>query len=569
MMKLLRLRWNALGVQEKLHVLIQGSLLILLVFSTNWLIERFEKQIIAHAEQRADEVADGLINGMNMLMLTGMASDPINRRLLLEKTRQSIGVTDLRIVRGASVITQFGPGLPEEQAQDEMDRRALVTGKSAFQRIEDTGKSPVLRVVVPFIAQQNFRGTNCLSCHKAAEGSVNGVASVNIDLSQDLANLSEIKRNLWVGNIVMQIFLSLLIYFVVRKLLTANIALPVKKLQLTMSQIQRNNDLSQRADVDEQNPDLGEMARTFNTLLSSLEQANERLELFARMFDNSGEAMIITGADRRILMVNPAFEQITQYSAAEVVGKDPKLLSSGKQTADFYQLMWATIEASDQWQGEIWNRRKNGEVYPEWLSIGVVKNARGQILNYISSFSDITKRKDAERRIEFLAHYDILTRLPNRALFADRMKHALQVASRSNSKVGLMFLDLDKFKSINDTLGHLAGDQLLQSVAGRLLSCVRKSDTVCRQGGDEFMILLEEISSAEDIERVAQKIMVEMSVAHQMGEKERIVSFSIGAAIYPDDATDDEMLSQRADQAMYQAKQSGRNNFKLYRRVQS
>jgi diguanylate cyclase (GGDEF)-like protein/PAS domain S-box-containing protein len=379
--------------------------------------------------------------------------------------------------------------------------------------------------------------------------------------------LSEIKRNLWIGNIVMQIFLSLLIYFVVRKLLTKNIALPVKKLQLTMSQIQRNNDLSQRADVDEQNPDIGEMARTFNNLLSNLEQANERLELFARMFDNSGEAMMITGADRCILMVNPAFEQITQYRAAEVVGKNPKLLSSGKQTADFYKFMWATIEASGQWSGEIWNRRKNGEVYPEWLSIGVVKNAKGQIINYISLFSDITKRKEAERRIEFLAHYDILTRLPNRALFADRMKHALLLASRSNSKVGLMFLDLDKFKSINETLGHLAGDQLLQSVAARLLSCVRQSDTVCRQGGDEFLILLEEIGSVADIDQIAHKIMAAMSVAHQLENEKIIVSFSIGAAIYPDDADEVESLVHCADQAMYLAKSSGRNNFKLYNSV--
>lgn len=564
MMKMLRLRWNALGVQEKLHILIQGSLVILFVFSTNWLVERFEKQIISHAEQRADEVADGLINGMNMLMLTGMASDPANRKLLLEKMRHSDGVSDLRIVRGLSVVAQYGPGLPEEQAQDEMDRTALATGKSAFKRLEETGRPPELRVVVPFIAKQNFRGTNCLSCHEAAEGSVNGVASVNIDLSQDMANLTDIKLNLWVGHVVIQIFLSLLIYFVVRKLLTRNIALPVKKLQLTMSEIQRNNDLSKRADVDEQNPDIGEMARTFNALLSSLERANERLELFAKMFENSGEAIIITDADRRILMVNPAFELITQYSSADVVGKDPALLSSGRQSKDFYRLMWAAIDASGQWQGEIWNRRKNGDIFPEWLSIGAVKNFKGQVINYISSFSDITARKEAQRRIEFLAHYDILTRLPNRALFGDRMKHALLVASRSKSKVGLMFLDLDKFKSINDTLGHLAGDQLLQSVAERLLSCVRQSDTVCRQGGDEFMILLEEISSAEDIERVAQKIMVAMSVAHQMGEVEKIVSFSIGVAIYPDDAADDEMLTHCADQAMYLAKSSGRNNFKLY-----
>ncbi len=560
----MRRRWRELGVQQKLHILIQGSLLVLFLVSTNWVIERFEAQIITNAEQRAEETADGLINGMNMLMLTGTISNPANRQLLLEKTRHSTGVRELRIVRGKSVVAQFGPGLPEEQAQDEMDRTALSTGKSAFKRIDEPGRPPVLRVVVPFIAKKSFRGTNCLSCHHAAEGSVNGVASVNIDLGQDMANLDEIKRNLWIGNIVLQIFLSALIYLLVKKLLNENIAQPVKKLQRAMSEIQRNNDLSKRADVDERNPDLGEMARTFNALLASLEQANERLELFARLFENSGEAIIITDAERKILMVNPAFERITQYSAAEVIGEDPRLLSSGKQTAEFYRQMWSSIDALGHWSGEIWNRRKNGDVYPEWLSIGVIKNSKGKILNYISLFSDITKRKEAEHRIEFLAHYDTLTRLPNRALFADRLRHALLVADRNQAKVGLMFLDLDKFKVINDTMGHLAGDMLLQSVAERLMGCVRQSDMVCRQGGDEFLILLEEIGSRQDIDMVASKIMEAMTGVHLIGDDERIVSFSIGAAIYPDDASDDKRLIQCADQAMYQAKEAGRNNFRFY-----
>ena len=282
------------------------------------------------------------------------------------------------------------------------------------------------------------------------------------------------------------------------------------------------------------------------------------------MFENSSEAIIITDADKRILTVNPAFELITQYRSAEVIGSDPKILSSGKQTAEYYQAMWLIIESAGKWSGEIWNRRKNGEVYPQWLSIGAVKNHNGKVINYISLFSDITQRKEDEHRIEMLAHYDVLTKLPNRALFADRLQHALQVADRSHRKVGLMFLDLDKFKAINDTLGHLAGDQLLQSVAERLTRCVRQSDTVCRQGGDEFMILLEEINSPLDIEGVAQKIALEMSLPHQLGEEGRIVSFSIGAAIYPDHALDSEKLSQCADQAMYQAKEAGRNNFKLY-----
>jgi diguanylate cyclase (GGDEF)-like protein/PAS domain S-box-containing protein len=565
MMHKLKTRWNELGVQEKLHILIQGSLIVLFFVSMNWVLDRFEKEILSHAEQRADEVASGLINGMNMLMLTGTVSEPANRKLLLEKMRQSPGVSELRIVRGTSVIEQFGPGLPEEQATDEMDHEVLRTGKTLLKRIEEPDKPPVLRVVVPFIAQLNFRGTNCLNCHHANEGSVNGAASVTINMSDSLENLAQIRLNLWIGHIVIQIFLSLLLYFLVRNLLTDNIARPVKKLQIAMSDIQRSNDLSRRADVDELNPDIGEMARSFNALLSTLEQANERLQLFAKMFENSGEAIIITDAAKKILTVNPAFEQITQYTHDEVTGKNPGMLSSGKQDAAFYQKMWASIVEKGSWSGEIWNRRKNGEIYPEWLSIGSVKNNKGQVINYISSFSDITKRKEAEQRIQFMAHYDSLTQLPNRALFSDLLNHAMVVAHRRKSKAGLMFLDLDKFKSINDTLGHLAGDQLLQSVALRLKACVRESDTVCRQGGDEFMILLEEIGSSADMEHIAQKIMSEMRAPHQLGSVEKIVSFSIGGAIYPDDASDEEALTKCADQAMYMAKENGRNNFKLYR----
>lgn len=564
MLRSMRSRWRKLGVQEKLHILIQGSLIFLFVISMNWVIERFERQIIAHAEQRADETADGLINGMNLLMLTGTISDPANRMLLLEKMAKSDGIRQLRIVRGQSVIDQFGPGLPEEQAIDELDRQVLNSGKPAFQRINEAGQAPALRVVVPFIAMENFRGTNCLSCHHGAPGSVNGAASVTIDLSKDEANLTNLKENLWWGHLAIQLLLSVLIWWFVRNLIVRNIAEPVKKLQLAMAEIQRSNDLSKRTDVDERNPDIGAMAHNFNDLLASLEHANERLGLFARMFENSGEAIIITDASKHILTVNPAFERITQYSSAEVIGQNPKILSSGKQSTEFYQMMWAAINTAGQWSGEIWNRRKNGDVYPQWLSIGAVKNSKGEVINYISLFSDITLRKEAEQRIEFMAHHDALTKLPNRALFHDRLKHALALAQRNQSKVGLMFLDLDKFKSVNDTLGHLAGDQLLQSVAERLRACVRESDTICRQGGDEFIILLEEIKTTDDISLVAHKIMQAMSLPHQLGEVERIVSFSIGAAIYPDHANDDETLTRRADEAMYLAKQTGRNNFKFY-----
>ncbi len=557
-------KWNSLGVQEKLHILIQGTLIILFFISVEWVINRFETQITVSVKERAVETADGLINGMNMLMLTGAISNPDNRKLLLKKMSQSNGVRELRIIRTKQVSDQFGPGLPEEQAVDDIDREVIASGKTVFQKQKAKNGDAMLRVVVPFIAQENFRGTNCLACHNVKVGSVNGAASVVIDLAEEEANIAEIKQLLWLGQLAIQVLLSIIISLFVRILIVKNIAKPVKKLQTAMAEIQHDEDLSKRVDIDESNADIGEMANSFNSLLASLQYANERLDLFSQVFENSGEAIIITDAERNIVVVNLAFTQITGYDLADVMWKNPKLLSSGRQTPEFYQSMWKSLAETGRWQGEIWNRRKNGEIFPEWLSISTVKDDKGQVVNYIAIFNDITQRKESEQRIQFLAHYDALTKLPNRALFGDRLLQALVIAKRSGKKVGLLFLDLDRFKSINDSLGHLAGDLLLQSVADRLKSCVREMDTVCRQGGDEFMVLLTEIDKAEDAAHLAMKIITSMSEAHFVEDERLIVTFSIGISIYPDDAVDSQVMIKNADAAMYHAKEKGRNNFQFF-----
>jgi diguanylate cyclase (GGDEF)-like protein/PAS domain S-box-containing protein len=563
-MNALQRGWRATGVQEKLHILIQGVLIILFFILMEWVLGRFELQIEHAAESRAQETADGLINGMNMLMLTGQISNPDNRKLLLSKMSQSRGVVELRIIRGRPVVEQFGPGMPEEAATDEMDREVLSSGKTLFRKTTDLQGRPALRVVVPFIAKTEFRGTNCLLCHITKSGSVNGAASVIIDLSEDMSQLTEVEDWLWIAHIVMQVLLLIIISLFVRLIIVRNITRPVKKLHDAIEEIQRDMNLSRRVDVDVNNPDIGEMAQNFNLLIEKLEHANERLQLFVKMFDNSGEAIIITDAQSRIIAVNPAFYMITEYAEEDVIGKNPNILNSGRQDAKFYQEMWRSIKETGTWSGEIWNRRKGGEIYPEWLSIGTVKNPLGAIINYVALFSDITRRKEAEAHIEHLAHYDSLTHLPNRALFADRLKHALVTGIRNKKKTALLFLDLDKFKTVNDTMGHLAGDLLLQSVANRLTTCVRESDTICRQGGDEFLIMLPEIGGAEDAEKVAVKVVEAMRESHHIGDRKLVITFSIGISICPDDATDDEMMIKHADDAMYVAKQSGRNNYKFF-----
>ncbi|MBU1424926.1 MAG: diguanylate cyclase [Gammaproteobacteria bacterium] len=556
--------WRATGVQEKLHILIQGTLIILFFVTMEWVLGRFEVQIERAAETRAEETANGLINGMNMLMLTGKISDPENRKLLLDKMSQSRGVAELRIIRGRAVVEQFGPGLPEEAATDDMDREVLSTGRTLFRKLTLGNGHSALRVVVPFIAKQDFRGTNCLSCHVTNAGSVNGAASVVIDLSDEDSQLAEIEDWLWIGHIVLQILLLVIISLFVRIVIVRNITNPIRNLQHTMAEIQADLDFSRRADVNVDNPDIGEMARNFNILVEKLEHANERLQLFVKMFDNSGEAIFITDAQQKIIAVNPACYKITGYPEEEFIGHNPNILNSGRQDEQFYKAMWKSINDTGLWQGEIWNRRKNGEIYPEWLSIGTVKNSQNEIINYIAVFSDITRRKEDEAHIEHLAHYDSLTHLPNRALFADRLKHALVAGTRNKTKTALLFLDLDRFKYVNDTMGHVAGDRLLQSVAERLKSCVRESDTICRQGGDEFMILLPDGSDTEDAEKVARKIIGAMEIPHQIGEKEVVITFSIGISICPDDATDEDMMIKHADDAMYMAKDSGRNNYKIF-----
>jgi len=288
-----------------------------------------------------------------------------------------------------------------------------------------------------------------------------------------------------------------------------------------------------------------------------------KLEQAATVFEYSKEGIIVTDANNKIISVNRSFVEITGYTAEDVVGKDPKILSSGLQSHEFYEQMWAAILETGSWQGEIWDRRKSGEVYPEALTIIQVRNGHGAIMNHLAIFSDISERKMAQERIQQLAHYDVLTGLPNRVLFSDRLAQAIISAQRNDTKISLLFLDIDRFKQINDTLGHGVGDQLLQNVGQRLLGCVREQDTVSRQGGDEFIVVLSD-SGAAGAELVAEKILQSIIQPYSIDEHDLRITASIGIAIYPDHAQDSESLIKYADVAMYQAKESGRNCYMTF-----
>lgn len=296
---------------------------------------------------------------------------------------------------------------------------------------------------------------------------------------------------------------------------------------------------------------------------SRIEQERE-LRLASKVFEASTEAIVITDPASRIVAVNQAFTAITGYSEAEALGQTPALLSSGKHDADFFHDLWNHLTARGQWAGEIWNRRKSGEVYPEWLSINALRDSHGTLTNYIALFSDISERKEAEARVQHLAEYDYLTDLPNRLLLMDRLQQSLRVAERSRHKVAVLFMDLDRFKNINDTLGHATGDTLLQEVARRTRAVVREMDTVGRTGGDEFVMILPELADNAQAALIAERVLDTLRQPFVLDGHQLVITASIGISISPDDGKDAQLLLKNADMAMYEAKAQGRNNYRFF-----
>ena len=293
-------------------------------------------------------------------------------------------------------------------------------------------------------------------------------------------------------------------------------------------------------------------------------EREDRLRQAAVVFDSTTEGVVISGSDNRILNVNQAFCQITGYSTEEAIGANPSLLKSGWHDDGFYQQMWQALQADGSWQGEVWNRRKNGEIYPQWQTINTVHDTDGKLTYYVAVFADISKIKRSEQEIDFLAHNDPLTRLPNRLLLNERLENAVQRARRQGDKVGLIFIDLDRFKAVNDSLGHSAGDDLLRAAAQRMLARSREQDTLARLGGDEFVLLVEDIQLADDLIPVAKRLLACFDKPFEIAGQPLHLTVSLGISLYPDDGDDARSLLTHADTALTLAKDNGRNTYAFY-----
>lgn len=310
----------------------------------------------------------------------------------------------------------------------------------------------------------------------------------------------------------------------------------------------------------------GKALRMLGTVqdITQQQETENRLRLAARVFENAAEGVIVTDAEANILDVNPGFIEATGYAREELLGRNPRLLKSGRHKREFYEEMWRTLLQEGQWQGEIWDRYKSGEIAPRWLSIVAVKDSNGKTINYVGVSRDISEAKHAERELWRRAYHDPLCGLPNRDLMLDRLHQAMGYARRSGRSVAVMMIDLDGFKAVNDTLGHAAGDLLLVSIAQRLRASVRESDTVARLGGDEFTIIFVEMEEIGDIERVSAKIIAAVSLPVTVEGGEAHVTASIGIALFPEHGEEAGILLQHADNAMYQAKKAGGNSWRFH-----
>ncbi len=298
---------------------------------------------------------------------------------------------------------------------------------------------------------------------------------------------------------------------------------------------------------------------------AALREAVDKLRLHAAVVDSTHDGVLISDLDGNIVSINPAFTAVTGYAPHEALGRNPRFLQSGRHDRSFYQGMWAALLETGYWQGELWNRRKNGELYPEWLTLSAVRNEAGEPTHYVGVFTDISKLRNVEERLSHLAHHDPLTSLPNRLLALSRLEHAIEVAQRKGQRLAVLCLDLDRFKTVNDSLGHSAGDELLCEVAARLRSRLREEDTLGRLGGDEFLVLLEDLDAPEGAALVASDLIGALEASFVLRDgAEVFMHASIGVSLYPDDGDDHLALIRNADAAMYRAKAEGRNTFRFY-----
>ncbi|HRO35715.1 diguanylate cyclase [Thauera sp.] len=454
-------------------------------------------------------------------------------------------------------ITSLKPIRPENLA-DDWEADALARFEAGEREVlalvegAEEGRGPVHRYMAPLVVREP-----CLQCH-AEQGYVLGDIRGGISVTMPAGVLIARRDQLRTRAVFIYVLAGLLAAGLVHGLLRAN--------RRHVAQVRFINAEQERL-IERRTGELAEANRRLAGEVELHRRSEQRLAAsesrYRAIFDSAAEGIMLTDAALRIVQVNPAFSEITGYAAEEVLGRTPSMLGSGRHGEDFFRDLLATLVATGRWQGEVWNRRKDGDLYVQWMSavrLGEADAPEG----FVATMTDITSRKQSEERLRFRANHDALTGLPNRRLFEDRLQSAIASALRHGERFALMLVDLDRFKGVNDRFGHLAGDALLVEVGRRLQLCVRASDTVARLGGDEFAVILGEVGGRGDAAEVAGRICASMAEPFELGEGVAQVGASVGVALGPQDDADAEELQRRADAALYSVKHGGRGSFRFH-----
>ena len=519
-----------------------------------WATLQQQKIAIDQARDFAVSVHQMTMAGLTGMMITGTVAQ---RNVFLDQIRDSNHIESLKVFRSDAVVGQFGKGMAGELPSSDSERSVLKTGKANYEVFLAPDGTQRLRAILPAIALNNYLGKNCLQCHLVPEGTVMGAVSMEISLARAHETARQFGLSALAVGALLCGPLALFIWYFISRIVTRPLHLLTSGLRhIAAGDIEETGALQSRG-----NDEVGQATHAFNQVMEKVQDLFSEQRLSRIVFENSLEGIAVTDAKGRIQMVNQAFTDTTGYSAEDAIGQTPSMLKSGRQDKNFYDEFWKALTEKYEWQGEVWNKRKDGSIYPEWLNVSAVRGKAGVVAHYVAIFADITERKKREELITFQAFHDSLTGLPNRLLFLDRLDQALIQAKRSKTPTpAIMFLDLDRFKLINDTLGHDAGDALLREVAIRLCKCVRESDTVARMGGDEFTVLLPEIGDEVTCRIVAQKILDSMQDPVILAGVPTVITTSIGISMFPRDGRDAETLMKHADAAMYQVKGTGRAN---------
>ncbi|MEZ9197875.1 EAL domain-containing protein [Shewanella sp. 10N.286.54.B9] len=399
-----------------------------------------------------------------------------------------------------------------------------------------------------------------------ASNRINLLHQMNIQLTHKIARQSDVQKQLIVSSLYISILSGILLFymvFILGKYIANSLISSITTIVNDVEEMAKDPNLQLNIEI-KGNDELTQISTALNQMLSERMLAKTSLQQASAVFEHSSEGIMVTNADNRIELVNPAFTKITGYTLEEVKGKKPSVLSANHHQPEFYSQLWHSITTTNHWEGEIWNKRKDGNVYPEYLSITAVENAQGQISQYIGLFLDVSNHKQYEQDLWYKSNYDSLTKLPNRHLFSSRLQHTIDDANQTNSQVAVFFIDLDRFKFINELHGHAAGNEILKQSATRLETVLGPEDSIARFGGDEFVIISPQHNAIETAEQLAHKLVDVLVQPLKFDAIESNISASVGIAFYPEDGQDIEMLLRNSETAMYQAKRDGRAHFQYF-----